>query len=177
MLPISAPSCRFVPKVTGATRADLTIRARRSQLFVCRVNDHFSKWVFSDWAKVKVLDVHKSGTQHPALCAGLGPLTVALTLRPYSSSTRQACRCSGWASRTSPSTPDPRRSDEAPNSPSAASPSASPLRTTSGTEMDSRCWTRRATPCRYGRTANGRRPVLGADGDCLLSAVFTASFR
>ncbi|TMS05724.1 Mucosa-associated lymphoid tissue lymphoma translocation protein 1 [Larimichthys crocea] len=48
-------------QLLGATRADLTITATRTQLYVCRVNDHLGKYVFSDWVKVKVLDIDKSG--------------------------------------------------------------------------------------------------------------------
>ncbi|TNN57017.1 Mucosa-associated lymphoid tissue lymphoma translocation protein 1 [Liparis tanakae] len=48
-------------EVPAGTESDLTIRAKRTQLFVCRVNDHFCNWVFSDWVKVKVLDIDKSG--------------------------------------------------------------------------------------------------------------------
>lgn len=48
-------------EVPGGTKADLTIRAERTQLYVCRVNDHSCNCVFSDWVKVKVLDIDKSG--------------------------------------------------------------------------------------------------------------------
>ncbi|XP_071388283.1 mucosa-associated lymphoid tissue lymphoma translocation protein 1 [Centroberyx affinis] len=48
-------------EVCGATKADLTIEAQKTQLYVCRVNDQFCNCVFSDWAKVKVLDIDKSG--------------------------------------------------------------------------------------------------------------------
>ncbi|XP_054476056.1 mucosa-associated lymphoid tissue lymphoma translocation protein 1 [Anoplopoma fimbria] len=48
-------------EVCGGTNADLIIKAKKSQLYVCRVNDHFCNWVFSDWVKVKVLDIDKSG--------------------------------------------------------------------------------------------------------------------
>lgn len=48
-------------KVPAGTEADLTITAKITQLYVCRVNDHFCNWVFSDWVKVKVLDIDKSG--------------------------------------------------------------------------------------------------------------------
>lgn len=48
-------------KVCGGTQAELTFRAKRTQLFVCRVNDHCGNYVFSDWVKVKVLDTDKSG--------------------------------------------------------------------------------------------------------------------
>ncbi|XP_070686725.1 mucosa-associated lymphoid tissue lymphoma translocation protein 1 [Pempheris klunzingeri] len=48
-------------EISGGTEADLTIKAKKTQLFVCRVNDHFCNCVFSDWVKVKVLDIDKSG--------------------------------------------------------------------------------------------------------------------
>ncbi|XP_068459373.1 mucosa-associated lymphoid tissue lymphoma translocation protein 1 [Clinocottus analis] len=48
-------------EVPGGTEADLTIRAKKTQLYVSRVNDHFCNWVFSEWVKVKVLDIDKSG--------------------------------------------------------------------------------------------------------------------
>ncbi|CAJ1056737.1 mucosa-associated lymphoid tissue lymphoma translocation protein 1 [Xyrichtys novacula] len=48
-------------EVPGGITAELTIRAKQTQLFVCRVSDHFRNYVFSDWVKVKVLDVDKSG--------------------------------------------------------------------------------------------------------------------
>ncbi|XP_069564850.1 mucosa-associated lymphoid tissue lymphoma translocation protein 1 [Brachyistius frenatus] len=47
-------------EVCGGTQADLTIKAQNTALYVCRVNDHFGNWVFSDWVKVKVLDIDKS---------------------------------------------------------------------------------------------------------------------
>lgn len=48
-------------KVAGGTEADLSIRARQTQLYVCRVNDQLGNYVFSDWVKVKVLDIDKTG--------------------------------------------------------------------------------------------------------------------
>ncbi|CAK6951056.1 mucosa-associated lymphoid tissue lymphoma translocation protein 1 [Scomber scombrus] len=48
-------------KVRGGTQPDLTINAQRTQLYVCRVHDSLSNCVFSDWVKVKVLDIDKSG--------------------------------------------------------------------------------------------------------------------
>lgn len=51
----------FLPKVPNGTLADLTIRAQQTQLYVCRVNDQYYKCVFSNWVKVKVLDIDKSG--------------------------------------------------------------------------------------------------------------------
>lgn len=48
-------------EVPGGTQADLTITPQRTQLYVCRVNDYFCNYVFSDWVKVKVLDIDNSG--------------------------------------------------------------------------------------------------------------------
>ncbi|XP_005730017.1 mucosa-associated lymphoid tissue lymphoma translocation protein 1 [Pundamilia nyererei] len=48
-------------EVPNGTLADLTIRAQQTQLYVCRVNDQYYKCVFSNWVKVKVLDIDKSG--------------------------------------------------------------------------------------------------------------------
>uniref|UniRef100_A0A096LXT6 Mucosa-associated lymphoid tissue lymphoma translocation protein 1-like n=1 Tax=Poecilia formosa TaxID=48698 RepID=A0A096LXT6_POEFO len=48
-------------EVPGGTQSDLTIRASKTQRYVCRVNDHFHNYVFSEWVKVKVLDIDKSG--------------------------------------------------------------------------------------------------------------------
>uniref|UniRef100_A0A3P9K6Q7 MALT paracaspase 3 n=1 Tax=Oryzias latipes TaxID=8090 RepID=A0A3P9K6Q7_ORYLA len=47
--------------VPGGTESNLTITATKTQLFVCRVSDHFLNYVFSEWVKVKVLDINKSG--------------------------------------------------------------------------------------------------------------------
>ena len=47
--------------MSGGTEADLTVKAKKTQLYVCRVNDHLDNFVFSDWVKVKVLDIDKSG--------------------------------------------------------------------------------------------------------------------
>lgn len=52
----------FLFQVLGGTDADLSVRAKKSQLYVCRVNDLYGNYVFSDWVKVKVLDIDKSGT-------------------------------------------------------------------------------------------------------------------
>uniref|UniRef100_A0A3B3I8V6 MALT paracaspase 3 n=1 Tax=Oryzias latipes TaxID=8090 RepID=A0A3B3I8V6_ORYLA len=43
--------------VPGGTESNLTITATKTQLFVCRVSDHFLNYVFSEWVKVKVLDI------------------------------------------------------------------------------------------------------------------------
>ncbi|XP_077373064.1 mucosa-associated lymphoid tissue lymphoma translocation protein 1 [Festucalex cinctus] len=48
-------------EVYGGTQQNLTIDAIKTQCYVCRVNDNFSNWVFSDWVKVKVLDIDASG--------------------------------------------------------------------------------------------------------------------
>ncbi|XP_029379066.1 mucosa-associated lymphoid tissue lymphoma translocation protein 1 [Echeneis naucrates] len=52
-------------EVLGGTQADLTITAKKTQLYVCRVNDNYCNYVFSDWVKVKVLDIDKSGLPVP----------------------------------------------------------------------------------------------------------------
>lgn len=61
----------IAPKVAGGTEADLSIRARTTRLYVCRVNDQFGNVVFSDWVKVKVLDIDKTGTHHYLNAASL----------------------------------------------------------------------------------------------------------
>uniref|UniRef100_A0A4W5KIP1 MALT paracaspase 3 n=1 Tax=Hucho hucho TaxID=62062 RepID=A0A4W5KIP1_9TELE len=48
-------------EVFGGTRADLIVTAQRSQLYICRVNDQFCNCVFSEWVKVKVLDISNPG--------------------------------------------------------------------------------------------------------------------
>ncbi|XP_010894829.1 mucosa-associated lymphoid tissue lymphoma translocation protein 1 isoform X3 [Esox lucius] len=48
-------------EIFGGTSPDLTFTAQRSQLYICRVNDQFCNCVFSDWVKVKVLDIAKPG--------------------------------------------------------------------------------------------------------------------
>lgn len=48
-------------EVGGGTQADLTIHARETQLYVCRVSNDYCSCEFSDWVKVKVLDIDKSG--------------------------------------------------------------------------------------------------------------------
>lgn len=56
-------------KVFGAREADLTVKAKKTRLYVCRVNDHFNNVVFSDWVKLKVLDIDKTG-----MCCAAPPL-------------------------------------------------------------------------------------------------------
>ncbi|XP_034542551.1 mucosa-associated lymphoid tissue lymphoma translocation protein 1 [Notolabrus celidotus] len=48
-------------EVPGGIGADLTIKAKQTQPFACRVSDHFNNYVFSNWVQVKVLDIDKSG--------------------------------------------------------------------------------------------------------------------
>ncbi|XP_073328126.1 mucosa-associated lymphoid tissue lymphoma translocation protein 1 [Pagrus major] len=48
-------------ELRGSTEADLTIKAKDTKLYVCRVHDHRANYEFSEWAKVKVLDIDKSG--------------------------------------------------------------------------------------------------------------------
>ncbi|KAM9815578.1 mucosa-associated lymphoid tissue lymphoma translocation protein 1 [Syngnathus typhle] len=47
-------------EVHGGTQADLIINPVKTHLYVCRVNDNFYNWVFSEWVKVKVLDIDAS---------------------------------------------------------------------------------------------------------------------
>uniref|UniRef100_A0A3Q1ESL6 Mucosa-associated lymphoid tissue lymphoma translocation protein 1-like n=1 Tax=Acanthochromis polyacanthus TaxID=80966 RepID=A0A3Q1ESL6_9TELE len=76
-------------KVPGGTQADLTFRAQKTQLYVCRVNDQFYNYVFSEWVKVKVLDIDKSLPAHwqgePHIAINPKPQTIQhgakLTLR------------------------------------------------------------------------------------------------
>lgn len=41
----------------GGTQADLIIDAIKTHCYVCRVHNNFYNWVFSEWVKVKVLDI------------------------------------------------------------------------------------------------------------------------
>lgn len=50
-----------IKEVPGGTKEDLSIKATRTQMYVCRVNDILREYVFSDWVKVKVLDIGKAG--------------------------------------------------------------------------------------------------------------------
>ena len=55
-------NCKYTfPQVIGGTQADLKVKAQQSQIYVCRVNDQFCNWVFSDWVRVKVLDIAEPG--------------------------------------------------------------------------------------------------------------------
>ena len=55
-------------KVPGATQAELTFEARRTQRYVCRVNDRFCNCKFSEWVIVEVLDVAKPGKKSFLFC-------------------------------------------------------------------------------------------------------------
>ncbi|KAK1160739.1 hypothetical protein AOXY_G19547 [Acipenser oxyrinchus oxyrinchus] len=44
-------------EVPGATQPDLVITAKKTQVYVCRVNDKHSNCVFSEWVKVKVWQI------------------------------------------------------------------------------------------------------------------------
>lgn len=63
-------------KVFGANDADLTVKAKKTRLYVCRVNNHFNKVVFSEWVKLKVLDIDKSGKR----CSFFANILTALCL-------------------------------------------------------------------------------------------------
>ncbi|XP_041073910.1 mucosa-associated lymphoid tissue lymphoma translocation protein 1-like isoform X2 [Polyodon spathula] len=47
-------------EVPGATQPDLVITAKKTQVYVCRVNDNHSNCVFSEWVKVKVWQILKT---------------------------------------------------------------------------------------------------------------------
>ncbi|XP_054633673.1 mucosa-associated lymphoid tissue lymphoma translocation protein 1 isoform X1 [Dunckerocampus dactyliophorus] len=69
--------------VYGGTQADLPIEAKKSQCYVCRVNDIFSNCVFSEWVKVKVLNIDVPGLPlkwkgDPHIAINLKPQTVQL---------------------------------------------------------------------------------------------------
>ncbi|XP_041082618.1 mucosa-associated lymphoid tissue lymphoma translocation protein 1-like [Polyodon spathula] len=44
-------------EVPGATQPDLVITAKKTQVYICRVNDNHSNCVFSEWVKVKVWQI------------------------------------------------------------------------------------------------------------------------
>ncbi|XP_075945195.1 mucosa-associated lymphoid tissue lymphoma translocation protein 1 [Anarhichas minor] len=81
-------------EVSGGTEADLTIKAQKTQLYVCRVNDHFCNWVFSDWVKVKVLDIDKSGLPEN----WLGEPHIAVNPKPQTvrQGTKLTLRCAAF---------------------------------------------------------------------------------
>lgn len=51
-------TCREIP---GATQPDLHIHARKTKLYICRVNDKNHRFLFSNWVKVKVLKTISAG--------------------------------------------------------------------------------------------------------------------
>ncbi|NWW89883.1 MALT1 protein, partial [Rhynochetos jubatus] len=53
--------CRQIP---GATKQDLPVTAQQTQLYTCRINDHYKNAIFSDWVKVEV---------HQCVARGLTP--------------------------------------------------------------------------------------------------------
>nr|XP_020467026.1 mucosa-associated lymphoid tissue lymphoma translocation protein 1-like [Monopterus albus]XP_020467034.1 mucosa-associated lymphoid tissue lymphoma translocation protein 1-like [Monopterus albus] len=78
-------------EVSGGTKPDLTIRAQKTQLYVCRVNDHFCNCVFSEWLKVKVLDIDKSGL--PVHWQGEPHIAVNPTPQTVRQGTKFTLRC------------------------------------------------------------------------------------
>uniref|UniRef100_W5NBM8 MALT paracaspase 3 n=1 Tax=Lepisosteus oculatus TaxID=7918 RepID=W5NBM8_LEPOC len=54
-------------EVPGAAHPDLVTTAKKTQVYICRVNDQHSNCVFSDWVKVKVRDVLRPGIPAPWL--------------------------------------------------------------------------------------------------------------
>ncbi|XP_047453402.1 mucosa-associated lymphoid tissue lymphoma translocation protein 1 [Mugil cephalus] len=81
-------------EVPGATQADLTIRAQKSQLYVCRVNDQFFNCVFSEWVKVKVLDIDKSGL--PVHWQGEPHIAINPKPQTVRQGTKLALRCAAF---------------------------------------------------------------------------------
>ncbi|XP_068579720.1 mucosa-associated lymphoid tissue lymphoma translocation protein 1 [Cebidichthys violaceus] len=81
-------------EVSGGTEADLTIKAKKTQLYVCRVNDHFCNCLFSDWVKVKVLDIDKSGLSEN----WLGEPHIAVNPKPQTvrQGTKLTLRCAAF---------------------------------------------------------------------------------
>ncbi|XP_064168631.1 mucosa-associated lymphoid tissue lymphoma translocation protein 1 isoform X1 [Anguilla rostrata] len=55
--PLSYQWFQAEDEVPGGTGADLVFEARRTQQYVCRVNDKHCNCVFSEWVKVKVCDI------------------------------------------------------------------------------------------------------------------------
>ncbi|KAL0968293.1 hypothetical protein UPYG_G00264910 [Umbra pygmaea] len=48
-------------EILGGNRADLKFAAQKSKLYICRVNNQFCNCVFSEWVKVKVLEIANPG--------------------------------------------------------------------------------------------------------------------
>uniref|UniRef100_A0A3P9NPM2 Mucosa-associated lymphoid tissue lymphoma translocation protein 1-like n=1 Tax=Poecilia reticulata TaxID=8081 RepID=A0A3P9NPM2_POERE len=77
-------------EVPAGTQSDLTIRASKTHRYVCRVNDHFHNYVFSEWVKVKVLDIDKSDWQgEPHIAINPKPETVQV-------GTKVSLRCAAF---------------------------------------------------------------------------------
>ncbi|KAI1904491.1 hypothetical protein AGOR_G00006190 [Albula goreensis] len=57
-------------EIPGGTGADLVLSAQRTQLYVCRVNDQYGNWEFSEWVKVKVLDIPRPLSRLPGAWRG-----------------------------------------------------------------------------------------------------------
>lgn len=112
-------------KVAGGTEADLRVRARQTQLYVCRVNDKLGNSVFSDWVKVKVLDIDKTGLQRYFNVANESDVVIVKNVCRASASPlalhhrhlnltlslvfhHQGCRSTGMVNRTLQSTQNPK---------------------------------------------------------------------
>lgn len=145
---VSFPHC----KVAGATEADLSIRATQNRQYVCRVNDISGKSVFSDWVKVKVLDIDKTGmlcyfhppdesTSSPSnnACCACPMALYHLRQAPRAVFHHQVCLWTGRGNHTLPSTQNPQQSRKVTNSLYTVLPLVSLPHTTSGTEMGCNC--------------------------------------
>ncbi|XP_066557918.1 mucosa-associated lymphoid tissue lymphoma translocation protein 1 isoform X2 [Amia ocellicauda] len=68
-------------EVPGGNLPDLVIAAKKTQVYICRVNDQYSNCVFSEWVKVKVWDILRPAvpvtwTGEPQIVVHPGSLTV-----------------------------------------------------------------------------------------------------
>ena len=170
--------------MAGRTQPDLTIKAIKTQRYVCRANDYFCNCVFSKWVKVKVWDIDKSGICRSILmliytvgCLGAFLLLLWVRISLFFLVNHQVYQCTGRASCTLRSTQNPRPSDQIENSLSAALPLAYLLRSTSGTEMVCPCSIWLETRCRWERRNKPVFTHLRAGTDCLHGAIFTVSFH
>uniref|UniRef100_A0A8C5N7E2 Mucosa-associated lymphoid tissue lymphoma translocation protein 1-like n=1 Tax=Gouania willdenowi TaxID=441366 RepID=A0A8C5N7E2_GOUWI len=72
-----APAVKTVAYLCTVTRSHSEKYSEKTQLYVCRVNDPFNNYVFTEWVKVKVLDIDKSDWQgEPHIAINPKPQTV-----------------------------------------------------------------------------------------------------
>ncbi|CAL8373976.1 unnamed protein product [Arctogadus glacialis] len=83
-------------EVIGGTQADLKVKAQQNQLYVCRVNDQFCNCVFSDWVRVKVLDIVKPGM--PRVWQGEPHIVISPQSQKVKVGHRVTLRCAAFGS-------------------------------------------------------------------------------